>query len=249
MTLVLEIGWTEDATRVAVVDTAARSNVGEGRAAHPQANEGLVEATAWWDAAVQATRHAVDGLTALGLHAADVRSVLLAAGEPPGGLVALDAHGAAVHPAMAGSHQGSGPDADWLIGQVDGGSDAWLAATDVLPTAGSTVALLSWLHRSAPEAWATAARFTLPVGFVLEQLGGEAALSSHDAVGTAVLDHHSGSRWRTELLAAIDDREWVAALPRIVPTSEPVGRLSDAGAAELGLPAGLPLHVGGAGLG
>ena len=83
-------------------------------------------------------------------------------------------------------------------------SEAWLAATEVLPTAGSTVALLSWLHRCAPDAWSAATHFTLPAGFVLELLGGDAAVSSADAVGTAVLDLHTGERWRTDLLAVVD---------------------------------------------
>ena len=196
MTLVLEIGWTEDATNVVVVDTAAHSKVGEGRAAHPAPTDGLVDPTTWWAATVEATRHAVDGLTAIGLQASDLRTVLVAPGTPTGGLVALDSDGAPVHDAVVGSHRDSGADADWLIGHVDGGREAWLAATDLLPTAGSTVALLSWLHRSAPEAWAAATRFTLPAGFLLEGLGGDAAVSTHDAVGTAVLDHHSGERWR-----------------------------------------------------
>ena len=250
MTLVLEIGWTEAAAEVAVVDTAARSKVGEGRAANPAPVEGLVDPTGWWAAVVQATRHAVDGLTAIGLPADDLRSVLVAPGRPGGGLVALGADGSPVHDAVVGSHTGSGADADWLVGHVDGGAEAWLAATEVLPTAGSTVALLSWLHRCAPEAWSAATRFTLPAGFVLELLGGDAAVSSVDAAGTAVLDLHTGEQWRTDLLAVVDgDRDWAAALPRVAPTASAVGMVSAAAAAELGIPAGLPLHVGRAGLG
>ncbi len=250
MTLVLEIGWTEAAAEVVVVDTAARSKVGEGRAANPAPVEGLVDATAWWAAVVQATHHAVEGLTALGLPADDLRSVLVAPGLPTGGLVALGADAAPVHAAAVGSHTASGADADWLVGHLDGGAEAWLAATEVLPTAGSTVALLSWLHRCAPDAWSAATRFTLPAGYLLECLGGDASVSSIDAVGTAVLDLHTAETWRTDLLAVVDgDRDWTAALPRVVPTAASVGALSPAAASELGIPAGLPLHVGRAGLG
>lgn len=250
MTLVLEIGWTDEATQVAVIDTSAHSKVGEGRAANPSPVEGLVDATAWWAATVTATRHAVEGLTALGLPADDLRSVLVAPGTPAGGLVALGSDGAPVHLAAVGSHADSGPDADWLVGHLDGGAEAWLAATGLLPTAGTTVALLSWLHRCAPEAWAAATRFTLPAGYLLERLGGDPAVSGHDAVGTAVLDLHSGERWRTDLLSVVDgDRDWAAALPTVVLTAAAAGQISEAAAEELGIPAGLPLHAGGAGLG
>jgi sugar (pentulose or hexulose) kinase len=250
MTLVLEIGWTEETTEVVVVDTAARSKVGEGRCTNLAPVDGLVDAATWWPSVVRATRHAIDGLTALGLPADDLRSVLIAPGEPTGGLVALGADGAPVHDAVVGSHPGSGADADWLIGQLDGGAEAWRAATDVLPTAGSTVALLSWFHRSAPEAWAAATRFTLPAGYLLERLGGDAAVSSADAVGTAVLDLHTGDQWRTDLLAVVDvERDWVTALPTVALTAAAVGQVSHPAGAELGIPAGLPLHVGRAGLG
>jgi len=249
MTLVLQFGWTETATEVAVVDTAAHSKVGEGRAAHPAPTDGQADPTHWWEAAVQATRLALDGLSALGLQATELATAVVTAGDPPGGLVALGADGSPVHPALLGTHEPSAADADWLIGHADGGREAWVAATDMAPTAGSTVALLSWLHRSAPDAWAAAHRFTLPAGWLLERLGGDPTVGIHDAVGTAVLDHHSGERWRTELLAVVDgERDWLAALPRVVDAATPAGSLSASAAAELGLPAGLPLHVGGPGL-
>lgn len=246
MTLVLQIGWTEAATEVVVVDTAARSKVGEGRATHPEAPTGLVDTEAWWFALVSATRLALDGLSAIGLQTSELRNAVVTGGRSQGGLVALGADGAAVHPALLPGHTSSGADADWLVGHVDGGAEAWSAATGVVPTAGSTVALLSWLHRCAPEAWASAARFTLPAGWVLERLGGDRAVASHDAVGTAVLDLHTGDRWRTELLAVVDgERDWVAALPVVASAARPVGALSPTAATELGLPVGLPLHVGG----
>jgi xylulokinase len=249
MTLVLQIGWTEAATDVVVVDTAAHSKVGEGRATHPDVPDGLVDPEAWWFALVSATRLALDGLSALGLQPSELRGTLITAGDPQGGLVAVGADGGAVHPALLASHTSSGADADWLVGHLDGGADAWTAATGVLPTAGSTVSLLSWLHRCAPDAWGSASRFTLPVGWLLERLGGDRAVPSHAAVGTAVLDLHTGDRWRTELLAVVDgDRDWVAALPVVATTARTVGALSPAAATELGLPAGLPLHVGGPGI-
>lgn len=249
MTLVLQIGWTEAATDVVVVDTAARSKVGEGRAAHPEAPDAQVDPEAWWFALVEATRLALDALSALGLQSSELHTAVITSGDPNGGLVALGADGAAVHPALLASHTSSGADADWLVSHLDGGADAWSTATGVVPTAGSTVSLLSWLHRCAPEAWGSASRFTLPAGWLLERLGGDRAVATHEAVGTAVLDLHTGERWRTELLAVVDgERDWVAALPVVATAARTVGSLTPTAAAELGLPSGLPLHVGGPGL-
>jgi xylulokinase len=249
MTLVLEIGWAESATTVAVVDTVAHSRVGEGRASHPSATDGETDPRGWWPALVDATRDALAALSAVGLQPSEVRTIVVGAGDPPGGLIALDDHGAPVHAALTGSHEASAADAGWLLSQLDGGADAWSAATGVVPTAGSTVALLSWLHRSAPDAWAAARRFTLPAGWLVERLGGDAALGSHDAVGTAVLDRRSGVTWRTDLLAVVDRGiAWERALPGVVRAAEPVGALSAAAADELGLGAGTPLHVGGSGM-
>lgn len=246
MTLVLEIRWSAPGTTVVVVDTATHSTVGEGHAEHPGAGASEQDAAGWWDAAGRAARLALDGLAALGLTAEEIALVSVAEGAPPGGLVALDDTGMPVRDGLLGDHEGSAPDADWLIGHAEGGADGWRAATDLLPTAGSTVALLSWLHRSDGAAWDRATRFTTPAGWLLEQLGAdEPSVGPRDAVGTAVLDRRSGERWCTDLLAVVDDgRDWERALPRIVPAATPVGVLSTGAADVLGTRAGLPLHTG-----
>jgi xylulokinase len=246
MTLLLEIAWSEAGTTTSVVDTVAHTTVGEGHAAHPAPAAGDADPDAWWAATVEATRLALDAAAVLGQDTSTLRAVVLAAGDPPGGLVALDADGAVLR-ALVGSHADSAADAGWLLSQVEGGRDTWLAATEVEPTAGSTVALLSWLHRSDEAAWSAARRFTLPTGWLLERLGGDAAVGSHDAVGTAVLDLRDPRRWRTELLDVVDgERDWEASLPSVASTAEPVGMLATPAAEELGVAPGLPLHLGAA---
>ena len=247
MTLVLEITWSEAATRVVVFDTATRSDVGEGRTDHVPAIGGEVDPATWWTALVDSTRHAVDGVAAMGITGAEIRTVLIDAGDPPGGLVILDGTGEIVRPALLGSHQDSAADSDWLASRADGGADAWLAATGALPRSGSTAALLSYVHRAHADAWARARSFTVPTGWIAGRLGAESAIGVHDAVGTAVLDRSDSFTWRTDLLATIDpDRDWTASLPRVVEASEPVGRISSDAAAALGIAAGLPIHLGSA---
>jgi xylulokinase len=244
MTLVLSVDWSADATSVSIIDTAARSIVGEGRSEHAVVGAEH-DPEVWWASLVEAGHIAVDAVASLGLTTADVRTITLGTNEPAGGLVALGADGSLVHPALVGSHTDSGPDASWLISHTDGGSEAWDDATGILPTAGSTVALLSWLHRSAPDAWSEMTRLTLPIGLLTERLGGEPAIGIHVATGTAVLDRREPTAWRTDLLSVVDDGlDWTSMFPRVVTTARPVGLLSTAAADALGLPYGIPLHTG-----
>lgn len=242
MSLVLAVDWTAAATTVSIVDTAAHTIVGEGRADH---GDGDIEPSVWWDALVRASRLATDTLEVLGLPLDEVRSVLVGSNEPPGGLVALDAAGAPVHAGLTGAHTESEADAAWLVSHTDGGEDAWLDATGGVPTSGSTVALLSWLHRTDPDAWSTMHRVTLPIGYLTERMGVGAVLAPHTAAGTGVLDRRDGQLWRIDLLAIVDSElDWDAHLPRIVTADDPIGLLSDEVASELGLRAAMPVHVG-----
>lgn len=242
MSLLLAIDWTASATTVSIIDAAARTKVGEGRCDHPDAD---CDPTVWWDALVGACRLATDTLEALGLPLDEVTMVMLGSNEPPGGLVALDAAGTPVHVGLTGNHAESAADAGWLLSHVEGGETAWVDATGTTPTAGSTVALLSWLHRSAPDAWAALRRVTLPIGYLAERLGAGAVLSPHTAIGTAVVDRTDPQLWRLDLLSVVDaELDWEAVLPRIVLAADPVGVLAPDIAARLGIPSGLPLHVG-----
>ncbi|MCD9623614.1 FGGY family carbohydrate kinase [Rhabdothermincola salaria] len=248
MTLVLELSWSAAATTARVRDTAAHSTLTEVSAPHPAASaDHGQDPETWWRAAIAATRDALDALAPMGSGASDIAMVLVADGDPPGGLVPLDAHHEVIGGAVLGSHEASAADADWLVGHAAGGSDAWHDATGALPGAGSTVALLSWLHRSDPDAWDRLRHLTLPAGWLVQRLTGDHHLGAHDAVGTGVLDRHTGRRWRTDLLAVVDDaRDWDLVLPTLVVPADAAGGLTASAASELGLAAVLPVHVGGA---
>ena len=238
MTLVLSIEWSAEAITAAVTDTATDAVVSEG-VSRVSADDPMQ----WWQAVCSATRTAVDGSTPFGLDGKELRSVIVGGHEPPGGLVVIDSDGAVVR-CFTGSHGDSKADADWLVEHVDGGAEAWSGATGLLPFPGSTVALLSWLHRSDAEAWSAMHRLTVPSGWIVERLGGAPAIDAHVAVGTAVLDRAS-REWRTDLLGVVDaDRDWIAALPTVATTADAVGRVSTDAAADTGLPAGIAIHVG-----
>lgn len=247
MTLLLRIEWTPDATAVSVVDIAAGQLLTEASGTHHPAGDGH-DVDRWLRSTIDATRATLDSLVVIGPSASDIRAVHIVSSSP-GGLIAIDADGAPLHDALLGTHGGSAPDADWLLTHAEGGADAWLAATGVAPSAGSTVALLSYLHRTDPEVWAAMERCTLPVGLLTERLGGRPAIGATAAVGTAVADRRAPHTWCTDLLGIVDaDRDWLATMPAIVDDATPIGVLDATVADAMGVPAGRPLHVG-AGLG
>jgi len=243
MALVLAIDWSDASTVVTIVDTAARTTVSEAHGRHSASAATSDAATMWWEALVEATRTALDGLAVLNLTSDDIRLIELSGNEPSGGLVGFD-HAGAVCAALSSSHTESSNDAESLLSAFEGGADAWQSLTGVLPTAGSTIALLSWLRRNSPESWERLHTFTLPIGYLATRLGGEPSLSISSAMGTAFVDRQTTS-WCMTLLELVDaKRDWSVALPPIASAATPIGMLSADAARSLGLPEGRPLHAG-----
>jgi sugar (pentulose or hexulose) kinase len=243
MALVLTIDWSDASTAATIVDTAARTTVAEAHGRHAASATTSDAATIWWDALVEATRTALDGLAVLNLTSDDIRLIELSRNEPAGGLVGFD-HAGDICTALSSFHSASSDDAESLLSQFEGGSDAWQSLTGVLPTAGSTISLLSWLHRNSPEEWERLHTFTLPIGYFASRLGGGPSLSISSAMGTAAVDRQTNS-WCTSLLELVDaKRDWSVALPPIASAATPIGMLSADAARTLGLPEGRPLHAG-----
>ncbi|MSW56229.1 MAG: hypothetical protein F2835_05620 [Actinobacteria bacterium] len=243
MTFVLTIDWSDASTAVTIVDIAARITVAEAHSLHHPASTPTDAAEIWWDALVEATHTAIDGLAVLNLTTDDIRLIELCGNDPAGGLVGFDQDGV-VCSALSSSHAESRTDAEWLLSHAEGGPDSWHSLTGVLPTAGSTISLLSWLHRTSPESWARLHSFTLPIGFLATRLGGEPSLALSAAMGTAIVDRQTDS-WCTSLLNVVDPhRDWSVALPKLTTAATPIGLLSADAAHALGLPAGRPLHAG-----
>ena len=243
MALVLAIDWSDASTAVTIVDTAARTTVAEAHGRHAASATTSDSATIWWEALVEATRAALDGLAVLNLTTVDIGLIELSGNQPAGGLVGFD-HAGEVCVALSSSHSDSSDDAESLLSQFEGGADAWHSLTGVLPTAGSTISLLSWLRRNSPEAWNRLHTFTLPIGYLATCLGGGPSLSITNAMGTASVDRQTNS-WCMSLIEIVDaKRDWSVALPRITNAATPIGMLSADAARTLGLPEGRPLHAG-----
>jgi len=226
MPLIAGVDSSTQSTKVEVRDAEDGALVGRGRAPHPptQPPRSEQDPRDWWDALTRARAEAG--------HEDGCAAVSVAAQQH--GLVVTDAAGTPLRPAKLWNDTESAPDADWLLGRLDGGAAAWATACGSVPVAAFTVTKLSWLHRSEPEVFAAVERVMLPHDWLAWRLGGELGTDRGDASGTGYWSPVTG-RYRHDLLGIVDgDRDWEAALPPVLDASEATGT-GDNMAAALGL--------------
>jgi xylulokinase len=131
------------------------------------------------------------------------------------GLVALDRDSDVIRPAKLWNDTESAPDAAWLVEQL-GGPAAWAEACGVVPVASFTISKLSWLHRNEPDNFERIARVLLPHDWLTFRVSGRFTTDRGDASGTGYWSAAEG-RWRTDLLALVDDtKDWDACLPEVL---------------------------------
>src|SRR5262249_27836252 len=106
--------------------------------------------------------------------------------------------------------------------------EQWAHACGSVPLAAFTIAKLSWLHRSEPDAWARLSHVCLPHDWLTYKLTGEFVTDRGDASGTGYFSAAENA-YRTDLLAIGDnDVDWAPRLPRVCGPTEGVGRAGDA---------------------
>ena len=155
-------------------------------------------------------------------------------------LVAVDAAGAPVRPAIMQLDQRTVPQADWLRAAV--GAQALFRITGNRVAPGSYSApLILWLKQHEPDVFAATYKFLVPSGFVVQRL-----------TGHFTMDHSRGS---TTSLFDIRERAWsgrlleIAGIPRaklpdLYESSQVVGGVGEAAAAATGLLTGTPVVAG-----
>jgi xylulokinase len=102
-------------------------------------------------------------------------------------------------------------------------------------------AKLAWIRAHEPDVWARAARFHMASSLVIERLTGEYALDHHSASQMDPLYDMRTASWADDWIA---DTVPGIAFPRLAWSDEVVGRVSAAGAAATGIPAGTPVVAG-----
>jgi xylulokinase len=237
VTYVAGVDSSTQACKVVIHDLDSGSVVRTGRARHPDGSE--VHPDEWWDALLAAIA-AAGGLD-------DVSAISV--GGQQHGMVALDADGRIVRPALLWNDTRSAGAAADLIAEF--GADELSRRTGSVPVASYTATKLRWLRDAEPENAARVAAVALPHDWLTWRLRGfgPAGESEHgprldelttdrsDASGTSYWSP-SGGEYDRELLVASLGHD--AILPRVLGPSESAGET----VALRGVPAGLVVGPG-----
>jgi xylulokinase len=231
MTLVAGVDSSTQSCKVVIRDLATGEVVRQGRATHPDGTE--VDPAAWWEALTGAL-DAAGGL-------ADVAAISV--GGQQHGMVALDADGRVIRPALLWNDTRSADAAAALRDEL--GAEAFARRTGVVPVASFTATKLRWLADAEPDNAARAAAVALPHDWLTWRLRGygpagesplgpvldELVTDRSDASGTAYFDGESGAYDRDLLSRALRRDASDVILPRVLGPAESVtggsGSLAD----------------------
>lgn len=189
----------------------------------------------WWAAVVAATREVAAVVE--GSHT--VRGIGLC-GQMHG-LVPLDGKGEVIRRAILWNDQRNSAESDQLVADL-GGSQALLGLTNngMLPC--HTAGKLVWLRTHEPDSFERMRAWVNPKDYLRFRMTGGVVTDVSDASGTGMLDV-ARRRWSSEVIAAVGLAE--SSVPELVESSDVTGSLGAEAAAELGLPAGIPVVGGG----
>ena len=189
----------------------------------------------WWSATCNCLRKVTDEL-----RSSSQEVVAVGMSGQMHGLVLLDAAGVPLRDAII-----------WPDGRTADICAEWdrtigagkVGAITGLPIAtGFLAPSLAWVRRNEPEIYRRAARVTLPKDYVRFRLTGVLATDDSDASGTLLFDV-ARRRWSDELIRrfGLD----ASLLPPVTSATSISGVVEDSAARETGLPAGIPVAVGG----
>ncbi|HEU4849580.1 MAG TPA: xylulokinase, partial [Terrimesophilobacter sp.] len=207
MTSVAGVDSSTQSCKVVIRDLESGAIVRSGRAPHPDGTE--VDPEAWW----QALRAAIADAGGLG----DVAAISIAGQQH--GLVALDADGRVIRPALLWNDTRSAQAAADLVDEV--GAAEFARRTGTVPVASFTLTKLRWLADAEPENAARVAAVALPHDWLTWRLRGygpagdsplgpvlsELTTDRSEASGTSYFDPATGSYDRDLLARALRIRD------------------------------------------
>lgn len=186
----------------------------------------------WWQACLAGVPELLAGF--------DAKQVAgIGVGGQMHGLVALDAAGNVLHPAILWNDGRTAAQVDYLNETV--GNDKLSAWTGNIAFAGFTAPKLLWMRQNEPDLFARIAKILLPKDYLVYRLTGVHATDYSDASGTLLLDV-AHKWWSSEMLDLCGVTE--AQMPTLFDSWQPVGTLTAAAATALGLPTDVVVCAG-----
>ena len=240
MSTVLGIDVGTQSVKVVIYDFESRETVGVESAPLDlhQTDAGVAEQQAlWWVQALQTALQQIDKA---------VRDSVVAIGVSgqQHGFVAVDKSGEVLVPVKLWCDTSTGAECDAIMDDF-GGRQACIEEVGNLVLPGYTASKVRWFRDAHPDLYARMDCILLPHDYLNFYLTGERCMEAGDASGTGFMDIRT-RQWSAKMLQAIDpDRDLAKCLPGIRTDNGSVGSLLPAVAEELGLPAGVPVSVGG----
>jgi len=230
----LDVGTT--GVRALAIDAASgsfvRQSVAEYDILTPKPGWTEQDPGAWGRASMRVLAEIADGI--------DGQVVGLGLAGQMHGSVFLDAADRPIRPALLWNDQRTGRQCEEIVDRI--GAAELVRATGNPALTGFQAPKILWLRDEEPDHYAQVASVLLPKDYVRLLLTGDRATDASDASGTLLLDI-ARRAWSTEVLEALEiPEQW---LPTVYEGPEATGVLRDDVAAELGLPAGLPVAAGG----
>lgn len=168
------------------------------------------------------------------------RAIALSLSGQMHGMVPLDAQGTVIRPAILWNDQRTGKAVDAIEAAVP--RQELIQRTGNPAITGFQLPKLVWLRTEEPEAYARLRQILLPKDYLIYVLTGERVTEPSDASGIGCLNL-AERQWDTDILNALDISP--ALFPAVIESTAIAGRLKSEIAAQVGLPADLPVIAGG----
>lgn len=223
MPKVIGVDSSTQSCKVIVVDVASGDILSEATTPHPEGTE--IDPELWW-VALQQSLEQVD--------ASDVEAISIGAQQH--GLVALDASGEVLRPALLWNDTRSAPQAESIVAKF--GSANVAKRTGSVPVASFTSTKLAWMRQHEPELAARVAAVALPHDWLTWRLRGYGPLGGSrlgPQLDELVTDRSdaSGTGYFSPLTNSYDDEilDFVLghrpALPQVLGAADVAGTTED----------------------
>ena len=240
MKTVMGIDNGTQSTKVVIYDYENKKIVAVGQSSHELISEsdGTREQRAdWWIDALK------DCMSQLPADAKKTVEAIGVSGQQHG-FVPMDKDGNVLYAVKLWCDTSSAYECTCLT-DAYGGEEKLLKGPGNLLPPGYTISKILWLKNHHPDLYEKMAHILLPHDYLNWWLTGAYTMEYGDASGTGLLNI-AKRKWDDSIIKVLDpERDLTPCLPGLIEADKPCGILQSDKAAEMGLPAGIPVSSGG----